>query len=50
MKTENKQVVGAADDQLSEVTARTDESELGPQENLLDLRVTSATFDRVMLN
>ena len=34
---------------MTEVSARTNESELLPQENLLDLRITSATFDRVML-
>lgn len=34
---------------MTEVSTRTDESELLPQENLLDLRVTSATFDRVQL-
>lgn len=34
---------------MTEVSARTDESELSPQENLLDLRVTSVTFDRVLL-
>ena len=36
-------------DQMTEVSTRTDESELGPQENLLDLRISSASFDRAMI-
>ena len=35
---------------MSEVTARTDETELGPQENLLDLKVMQASFKRIELN
>ena len=49
LKNETKQMDGKEPDAMTEVSTRTDESELGPQENLLDLRITSATFDRVML-
>ena len=34
---------------MSEVTTRTDDSELGPQDNLLDLRISSATFNRTQI-
>lgn len=34
---------------MTEVSARTDESDLNPTENLLDLRISSASFNRVML-
>ena len=34
---------------MSEVTTRTDDSELGPQDNLLDLRISSATFNRTQV-
>lgn len=49
LKMETRQITGQEPDAMSEVSTRTDESEIGPQENLLDLRVTSATFNRVML-
>ena len=34
---------------MSEVTTRTDDSVLGDTDNLLDLRISSATFNRVQL-
>ena len=51
LKKEIKQADGGAidDDVMTEVSTRTDESELAPQENILDLRVSSASIDRVML-
>ena len=49
LKKENKMASNQDVDAMTEVSTRTDESELGPQENSLDLRVTSASFDRVML-
>ena len=49
LKTETRQVQGIEPDAMSEVTTRTDDSELGPQDNLLDLRISSATFNRVQL-
>ena len=45
---ENKQMLGDAE-VMSEVSTRTDETELSPKENLLDLRITSANFDRIKL-
>ena len=36
-------------DAMSEVSTRTDETELAPKENLLDLRITASTFDRIKL-
>lgn len=49
LKTETRQVQGLEPDAMSEVTTRTDDSELGPQDNLLDLRISSATFNRTQI-
>ena len=51
LKTETRAMnTGGNDvDAMTEVSTRTDDSEIGAQENLLDLRITSITFDKVML-
>jgi len=50
LSRETKYVGGGQDvDAMSEITTRTDESELRDRENILDLRIMSATFDRAIL-
>ena len=47
-KAEQKQLEGRDGDAMTEFSVMTDESEIKPEENILDLRVTTASIDRTL--